>query len=241
MIDVLIVNHFTAAETLALVRSLPSGFRALVLENGSGREDVASLEAGGLAPDVSSVNLGFGAGVNRLAVRASAEWLLLMNPDVVPGEGLFERIAGRLPDDPRVAIVGGVRHGAGPRSWGPFPGLLDRFRAAQATPDRVEPVDWVSGCFMLVRRAVFNRLNGFDEGYFMQLEDVDLCWRARQAGHEVIVDPVLAFAHRGHLSYARAERSLARDYRAGKARFFERSGRPLAALIVRALNPNAAP
>lgn len=238
MIDVLIVNHHTAAETLALVRSLPAGWRARVLENGSGPNDVAALAE--CAPAVSATNLGFGGGVNLLAAGATTEWLLLVNPDVEPAPGLFERVRERLPGDPRVAIVGGVRSGEGPRSWGRFPGLLDRFRAPEPVPVAPAPVDWVSGCFMLVRRSVFNALNGFDPGYFMQLEDVDLCWRARRAGHEVIVDPALTFSHRGHLSYARSGRSLARDYRAAKARFFERSGRPFAALMVRALNPERA-
>lgn len=250
MIDALIVSHRTADETLALLVSVPRDrFAARVLENGSGPNEVARLRAGGVEPLVSEINLGFAAGANRLAAGASGEWLLFMNPDLVAGEGLFEAVAARLPADPAVAVVGGVRAGAGPRTHGNFPGLLDRFGASGETVAAAGPfeVDWVSGCFMLVRRRAFEELRGFDEGYFMQLEDVDFCWRARAAGRRVLVDPRLAFAHRGHLSYARGGRSLARDYRAGKVRFLERSGRPLAAAALRAahallgLNPARAP
>jgi len=231
MIDLLIVNHRTAAECVALLATVPEGFRALVLENGSGSNDREALAGAPCELDVSEENLGFARGVNRLARRARAEWLLLLNPDVVPAPGVLAGLAARLPPAP-IAILGGERTGPGPRAHGRFPGLLDRFRRVDATA--AGPVDWVSGCFMLLRRAVFEELGGFDEGYFMQLEDVDLCWRARRRGHLAAVDPALTFAHRGHLSYARAERSLARDYRAGKARFLERTGRPVAAAVLRA-------
>jgi GT2 family glycosyltransferase len=45
--------------------------------------------------------------------------------------------------------------------------------------------DWVSGAAMVVRRAVFEEVGGFDERYFMYFEDVDLCARIRGAGHEI--------------------------------------------------------
>lgn len=246
MIEVLVVNHCTAAETVSLVAALPAeGFAARVLDNASGSNDLDLLRSCGAAVDASERNLGFGAGVNRLAGACSAEWLLLMNPDVEPEAGVLEGLSARLPSDPRVAVVGGLRTGAGPRSFGRFPGLLDRVRAAERVPaEGPVAVDWVSGCFMLIRRAAFAQVGGFDEGYFMQLEDIDLCWRFRRQGWATMLDPTLRFRHRGHLSYARSGRSVAFDYRASKLRFLEQSGRPLAALVLRlgyrvlGLNPN---
>ena len=236
MIELLIVNHHTAAETAGLLARLPAGFAPRVLENGSGPNDVAALAQAGCVVEVSEVNLGFAAGANRLAAGATAPWLLFVNPDLEPDPELFARVLARLPTDPLVAVVGGVRAGEGPRTWGRFPGLLDRFRAVEAAPEAPRAVDWVSGCFMLVRRAAFSELGGFDEGYFMQLEDVDLCWRARRRGWQVRVDPAFTFAHRGHLSYLRSRRKLAADVRAGKVRFLSRSGRPFAAAALRAVH-----
>ena len=236
MIDLLVVNHRTAAEARRLVAAAPAGaFHVHLLENGSGPNDRDEL-AGVDGVVVSERNLGFAGGVNRLARDATGEWLLLMNPDVVPGPGLFEQVAANLPESMDVGVVGGVRVGAGPRSFGSFPGLLDRWRGPESVPRGARDVDWVSGCFMLVRRRVFEALGGLDEGYFLQLEDVDFCWRARAAGLRVVVDPRFAFEHAGHLAYARSGRSLARDFRAGKVRFLERSGRPVAAAVLRAVH-----
>jgi GT2 family glycosyltransferase len=221
----------------------PGAYRLLVLENGSGPEDVEALSRGLPEPAsliVSPANRGFAGGVNALLAHARSEWVLLLNPDVVPEEGLFGAIPASVPDRPEVALVGGVRIGPGPRSHGRFPGLLDRLRAAgsdAASGDRPEggrrppagpsgplpePVDWVSACFMIARLDLLRELSGFDEGYFMQLEDVDLCWRARRAGFIVEVDPRLRFRHEGHLSYRRSGRDLEGDYRRSRRRFLAR-------------------
>lgn len=229
------VNHHTAPEVRRLVDALPEGCRALVLDNGSGPDDVATLAGARCELDVSEENLGFARGVNRLARRARAEWMLLLNPDVVVAADVIERLPAEVARP--AAVIGGVRRGAGPRSYGRFPGLLDRFRRSpEPVGDGGFPVDWVSGCFMFIRREVFEELGGFDEGYFLQMEDVDFCWRARERGHVAMVHPAFTFEHGGHLSYARAGRSLAADYRAGKARFLERSGRPVAAALLRAVH-----
>lgn len=61
-------------------------------------------------------------------------------------------------------------------------------------------VDWVSGCFLLVRSSFFHTVGGFDKQYFMYFEDVDLCRKARQLGQSVLFDPRVSVTHIG--SYA---------------------------------------
>jgi len=66
-------------------------------------------------------------------------------------------------------------------------------------------VDWVSGCFLLVRRDFFQLVNGFDERYFLYFEDVDLCRKARQFSKSVAFDPRTVVIHKA--SHQSASRS----------------------------------
>lgn len=71
--------------------------------------------------------------------------------------------------------------------------------------DKTSPcrVDWVSGCFALVRRDFFESVNGFDERFFMYFEDVDLCRKARQFSRSVVFDPRVSVLHRASHESAR--------------------------------------
>jgi GT2 family glycosyltransferase len=57
------------------------------------------------------------------------------------------------------------------------------------------PVDWVSGACFMMRRSAFEELGGFDEAFFMYAEDMDLCWRARRAGWQVVYAPAAVVTH----------------------------------------------
>ncbi len=61
--------------------------------------------------------------------------------------------------------------------------------------DSIQDVDWVSGCAMVVRRECWDKLQGFDERFFMYCEDVDICWRAHQAGWHVRYMPMTSVQH----------------------------------------------
>jgi GT2 family glycosyltransferase len=61
-------------------------------------------------------------------------------------------------------------------------------------------VDWVSGGFMLIRASVFKKLGGFDEHFFMYIEDMELCYRLKKAGLKVIYYPEAKAKHVGQAS-----------------------------------------
>jgi N-acetylglucosaminyl-diphospho-decaprenol L-rhamnosyltransferase len=71
---------------------------------------------------------------------------------------------------------------------------------ARALPDAPVTMPTISGACFALRREDFEMLGGFDEGYFLHVEDIDLCWRARQAGGQVLFHPAARVIHLGHTS-----------------------------------------
>ena len=149
----------------------------------------------------NQANLGFGPAVNRAAAMARGEHLLVLNPDCLLEADTLTRMLDVLDAYPQAGIVGAVVCAAD--------GTPDRasyrrdplLRHALATvlgarggmnvdgvmPAGVVAAEAVSGALMLLPRRVFTELGGFDEAYFLHCEDLDLCRRARDAGHEVLL------------------------------------------------------
>ncbi|MDB5468427.1 MAG: glycosyl transferase family protein, partial [Phenylobacterium sp.] len=69
-----------------------------------------------------------------------------------------------------------------------------------AAPEQVAPVPTISGACFCMRREDFDSVQGFDEKYFLHVEDVDLCWRVRQQGGLVLFHPKAEVIHLGHTS-----------------------------------------
>ena len=81
-------------------------------------------------------------------------------------------------------------------------------------PARARDADWVSGAGFLVRRGAFEAVGGFDEAYFMYVEDVDLCWRLHRAGWAVLYEPSARVVHeQGLFHLAHPYRMLAAHHR----------------------------
>ncbi|HEY7946633.1 MAG TPA: glycosyltransferase family 2 protein [Acidimicrobiales bacterium] len=177
-------------------------------------------------------NRGYGAGANRGLAATGAELVLVSNPDVAVHRGAVAALAGAFAADPTLAIAGprilaadGTRYPSARR----FPsmtvaaghvllGLIApgnrfsrRYRMADldgpASPggDRstAVAVDWVSGACFMARHTALTELGGFDESYFMYVEDLDLCWRAHRAGWAVAYVPGAVVTHLQGQSTAR--------------------------------------
>ncbi|KAB8144400.1 glycosyltransferase family 2 protein [Chloroflexia bacterium SDU3-3] len=162
----------------ALASSGDTGFELVVVDNASTDGTLALLEsAAGRLPFAlraveAGANLGFGRACNLGAAHAGGELLVFMNPDVrvLPGwlAGLRASSA-RFPD----ALI--------------CPTTLAPEEQRQPTP-ALQQVAAIPGAAMLVRRAVWRELGGFDEHFFMYWEDTELCWRAWLLGFQVLAD-----------------------------------------------------
>jgi GT2 family glycosyltransferase len=87
--------------------------------------------------------------------------------------------------------------------------------------DSVRSVDVVSGCFLLIRRTVWDRVGGFDPEFFMYGEDADLCLRVKAAGYQCLICPDARLIHHGGASEPVRSDKMVRLFRA-KAQLFEK-------------------
>lgn len=233
---VVTLNWNLEDETAACVESvLEAGVpaeRIVVVDNGSRPEAVEALAAR-LGPALHLLrndrNLGFAAGMNvglRHALAQGAGSILVLNNDTVVaptmvqvlleaeaqlgGPGILGPAIYHFADPERLWRLGDSRH-----RWLPMP------RPAKLPPDLSPfPVDYVTGCAMLVRREVFERVGPFDERYFMYFEDADLCRRARDAGFRVWCVPRARMWHKVSLT-ARRDLPLNRYHQVlGQVRFY---------------------
>lgn len=208
MIDIITVNWNAGPQLRACIDSITrhgGGLvrRTVVVDNGS--VDGSESSIAGLS-DVTLIrtgaNFGFGKACNLGAQNADSEYLLFLNPDAALHADTLPKALSYM-QDPVNAKVGicGVQlldeAGHISRSCTRFPSALG-FVTHAVGLDRVFPrlghfmaewdhaqtreVDHVIGAFFLVRRALFEALGGFDERFFVYLEDLDFSCRARQAG-----------------------------------------------------------
>jgi N-acetylglucosaminyl-diphospho-decaprenol L-rhamnosyltransferase len=97
-----------------------------------------------------------------------------------------------------------------------------RYRTPEL-PDQPTEVDWVSGACFLARRSVLDEVGGFDEGYFMFAEDMDLCWRVNRAGWRVGFEPSAEVTHHEGVSRRRHPYGMALAHHRSALRFASRT------------------
>ncbi|KQY35635.1 glycosyl transferase [Caulobacter sp. Root487D2Y] len=168
-------------------------------------------------------NVGFARGANMGAETARGEYIVFLNPDANLQANCVEALVAAFENQPVPTVVGarvmntdGTEQRGGRRgevtpvttllSFGHltarFKGLskFEIHREREPTPDAAVPMPTISGACFALRREDFDLLSGFDEGYFLHVEDIDLCWRARQAGGQVLFQPKAEVIHLGHTS-----------------------------------------
>jgi len=236
-VSAVIVNYKAEGVIGDCLRSLRSeGVTEIVVaDNGPG--DDAKSVVGDLADWFpTGGNYGLGGGTNRGVRRTSGEYLFCVNPDVTVEPGAVKAMVDVLDRDAGVGIVGPLienQDGSVYPSPRVFPGLVDSIghaviglvkpdnpftrRYKMLDVDHGVPsadVDWVSGSCFLARRSAWDQLGGFDESYFMYAEDVDLCWRAKQAGWRVAFEPTARVVHiQGHSTAQAAYRMIVEHHR----------------------------
>ena len=203
----------TLDECLVRLRTARGVSQVRVVDNGSDDASLDILQRHALAdPRVRFIanpdNPGFGVACNQGAADSDAPWLAFVNPDLQVRPDSLERLRTHALALGGEALLGadllgedGVRDGAARRRDPDFgamlraPGAGSRLEVALDPALALQPVEAVSGALMLMPRALFERIGGFDEGYRLHAEDLDLCRRARLAGAAVAVANDVAVLH----------------------------------------------
>lgn len=210
-------------------------FEVIVVDNASedGSAQAIGKEFRQVRLIASAKNLGFAAANNLAAREAQGAYILLLNPDTVVLNGAIDRLVDFAEKHPEAGIFGGrTVFGDGsvnptscwraPSLWGflcralgldryfQSSSLLNRDAYGGWQRDSVREIDIVSGCFLLIRREIWEELGGFDRDFFMYAEDWDLCLRARQAGYRCLFCPDAEIIHYGGASEPALEGKMVR-------------------------------
>ena len=160
-------------------------------------------------------NIGMGAGNNRGVQRASGDYVLILNPDVVLLENAVSKLIDFAQIKPKAGIIAPALLNPDktiqqsryrfPKFYMPavirtflgkfFQAEIKEYLMEDEPADIPQKVDWVRGSVMLIPRQIYEEVEGFDERYFMYMEDVDLCKKIWQAGYEVWYFPEAKVIH----------------------------------------------
>jgi N-acetylglucosaminyl-diphospho-decaprenol L-rhamnosyltransferase len=220
LVGAIVVNYNAGALLLGCVASLRRAgvTEIVVVDNGS--DDGSLIALADADPDVTLVpvgrNLGYGTAANRGVSRMASEFVLICNPDLTVDPDAAHRLVDVLAAEPDVGVAGPmILDAAGARypSARRIPSVTDaaghalfglfwptnpwsaRYRGDEIDRSVAGDAEWVSGACLMVRSVAFSSVGGFDEGYFMYVEDLDLCWRLRRAGWRVRYEPGAEVRH----------------------------------------------
>ena len=187
-------------------------------------------------------NRGYGGAMNAGAaeLRPDVEWVLIANPDVELGEGTIDTLVRLGRSDPSIGSLGpailtsegtvypsarsvpslrnGIGHALFANIWSTNP-WTRAYRRDAGPLDRQRDAGWLSGSCVLVRRSAFEAIGGFDEGFFMYFEDVDLGQRLGRNGFRNVYVPSVAAIHSGAHATKAHSAAMLRAHHASAKRF----------------------
>lgn len=228
-VDVVIVAYNSRSSLRDAVKPIAGDDRlaVIVVDNASadrGLETVADL---GVRAIELERNAGFAHGCNTGWRAGTSPYVLFLNPDAAIDPGSVLSLAQVLEEQPEVgAVAPRIVDSDGrvdislrrfPRARSTFAQALFLHRLFPRAPwvdevvrepsvyERPGSPDWVSGACLMLRRAQLEELGGWDQGFFLYCEDIDLCRRVREAGYEVRFEPSAVAVHEGGASRPRAE------------------------------------
>jgi len=248
-LSLILVSYNSSRVLPEFIRSLREcppecAWELLAFDNASADDSVSLLRSS--FPDAvvleSSQNKGFATAVNGAASHAQGEYLLLANPDIAWAKGAIDRLVRFLRDHPQAAAVtprlrypdgraqpslrhfpthGNIWFSRGVPGTGWLSRLFRWYPYTIPDPPVAARIEAAAAACLLVRASSFRDVGGMDEGYFLYVEDTDLCRRLFDAGWEVWIEPESQVVHQWGRSSA--DYSFLRvHHRRGIRRYFRK-------------------
>lgn len=221
LLSIIIVSYHSAESLEACVASIYEKLAdhlswEIVLVNNDPKQDLNDFQI-----DLAKVkiidhkkNVGFGAGVNLGVALAEGEILFILNADTRMISNNIANLLKEFEKSNEIGIISGgiLDEKNATQKWiaGKELSIYDLFRNNLGlsrnrkiwnSPKKIE-CDWVAGTAMFIKKDLFERLEGFDEDFFMYFEDMDLCRRVRYLGKKVIFFPEFKIFHGNGKSYS---------------------------------------
>ncbi|GCE78158.1 glycosyltransferase [Cellulomonas biazotea] len=230
------------ARTLADATTAP--YELVVVDNGDDHavsRDVAARHGARVVE--SGANLGYGGGANHGAAGATSPWLVVANSDLEWAPGSLDALLVAGEQHPRAGALGpallnpdgsvypsaralpsltqGAGHALLVKVWPGNP-WTKAYRAQHERAGEARTAGWLSGACLLLRRTAFEAVGGFDDGYFMFFEDVDLGERLGRAGWDNLYVPQAQVTHVGGTSWRERPARMISAHHASAARYVSR-------------------
>lgn len=255
-LSIIIVNHNSGDYLKKCLDSLKvspprSIFEIFVVDNASEEGDLQDLEND--CPEVTLIrnsrNLGFARAINQAIVKARGRYFLILNPDTLIFKNGVDHLVDFMEEHPEAGAAGplllypdGTRQPScrsfptplkvffGRTSlltkWFPKNPITRSYLMENRVDLKIMEVDWVMGACIILRRKAVEEVGGFDESFFLYVEDADLCYRLRKKGWRTYFVPQARAIHHYGAS-ARGERRLVTiEHNKSMYRFFIKHYRP---------------
>ena len=255
MIDVsiIVVTYNPGSTIVACISQLPQQINdapveVIVVDNAS--QDGTPRQIADQFPRVrllvNSDNPGYGVGNNRGFALSNGQYIVIINPDVVVGRYALEKLVSHLRQHPDIGIIGPKIFDANKdvtitarheytvgRLLAKYLGLnrlwpylvYGELGDKSLSTDQPLDVDWLHGSALVIPRAVYEQLNGFDPAFFLFMEDVDICMRAKEIGYRVVYLPSANVSHIGSESVSRFPVTRIRSYHISPLYYFRKRGK----------------
>ena len=266
-LSILIINYRNSATLIDCLDSVFTTthdleFEVIVVDNDSRDEGLETVQK--KFPQVclikNKANKGFAKANNQAVALSRGETLLFLNPDTRLTENAAQRMLDQLKADSKTGALGprvlnndrSLQYSCRtfPTVWTGFfnrYSLLSRifpnnrhtsrYLMKDFDHEEIRPVDWVSGCCMMVPKPVFEKVGGFDENHFLFNEDVDLCLTLKHHGYRTLYFPNATVFHEITTSNHKVPQRIILKRHLGMSHYMEKHfvGNPVLGFFIHAM------